>query len=285
MSPLLWACAAALGVGLALVAWAMLSGRRRLSDRIAAQFGVATQPPTLTLRWLRRANGENGSVGALLRAAGVSVDIRGHQQRRLLAAVVGVAVGLGAFALVGTTRDVHPGAALVASLCLGGIAVWAYERRLRSLAHRRRARISAQFPAMAEMLALAVAAGDGIGSALARVARGLHGELGVELRSMIAEARSGVSVFTALSRLSDRLADPGITRCFDAILVAAERGTPLAAVLRDQAADARESSRRALMESAGKREIAMMAPVVFGVLPLSVLFAIYPGLSLFSLQL
>lgn len=32
------------------------------------------------------------------------------------------------------------------------------------------------------------------------------------------------------------------------------------------------------MESGGKKEIAMMVPVVFLVLPITILFALYPGL-------
>jgi tight adherence protein C len=41
--------------------------------------------------------------------------------------------------------------------------------------------------------------------------------------------------------------------------------------------DARESSRRALIEAGGRKEIAMMVPVVFLVLPISVLFVLFPG--------
>ena len=48
-------------------------------------------------------------------------------------------------------------------------------------------------------------------------------------------------------------------------------------VLRAQAQDVRESGRRAVMEEGGRKEIAMMAPVVFFVLPVTILFAFYPG--------
>jgi tight adherence protein C len=34
-----------------------------------------------------------------------------------------------------------------------------------------------------------------------------------------------------------------------------------------------------VMEAGGKKEIAMMVPVVFMVLPITVLFAIYPGFA------
>ena len=65
----------------------------------------------------------------------------------------------------------------------------------------------------------------------------------------------------------------------DGIVVAVERGTPLADVLRSQAQDVREAGRRAVMEEGGKKEIAMMVPVVFLVLPVTVLFAVYPGFT------
>jgi tight adherence protein C len=64
----------------------------------------------------------------------------------------------------------------------------------------------------------------------------------------------------------------------DGVLVALERGTPLADVLRAQAADVREAGRRSLLEAGGRKEIGMLVPVVFAILPTTVLFALYPGL-------
>ena len=43
-------------------------------------------------------------------------------------------------------------------------------------------------------------------------------------------------------------------------------------------ADVREAGKRRLLEAGGRKEIAMMVPVVFLVLPVTVLFALYPGL-------
>jgi len=39
------------------------------------------------------------------------------------------------------------------------------------------------------------------------------------------------------------------------------------------------------MEQGGKKEIAMMIPVVFVVLPVTVLFAIYPGVAFLKLSI
>ena len=62
-----------------------------------------------------------------------------------------------------------------------------------------------------------------------------------------------------------------------------ERGTPLADVVRAQAQDVRELSKRELMEAAGRKEVHMMVPLVFGILPLTVLFAVFPGIALLDI--
>ena len=61
------------------------------------------------------------------------------------------------------------------------------------------------------------------------------------------------------------------------------RGTPLAEILRAQAQDARDEAKRDLLETAGKKEVGMLVPLVFLILPITIVFAIYPGI--FVLQL
>jgi tight adherence protein C len=70
---------------------------------------------------------------------------------------------------------------------------------------------------------------------------------------------------------------PIVARFAQGVSVAVERGTPLADVLHAQAADVREAGRRELIETAARREVLMMVPVVFLVLPVTVLFAFWPG--------
>ncbi|MGY1709295.1 type II secretion system F family protein [Geodermatophilus sp. SYSU D00758] len=74
--------------------------------------------------------------------------------------------------------------------------------------------------------------------------------------------------------MAERTSLEPLARFVDGLLVALERGTPLAEVLRAQAADAREAGKRLLLEAGGRKEIAMMVPVVFLVLPVTVLFAL-----------
>ncbi|MGA9745882.1 MAG: type II secretion system F family protein, partial [Nocardioides sp.] len=76
---------------------------------------------------------------------------------------------------------------------------------------------------------------------------------------------------------------PIVARFATGITVAMERGTPLADVLHAQAADVREAGRRELIETAARKEVFMMVPVVFLVLPVTVFFAFWPGIVGLSL--
>jgi len=144
---------------------------------------------------------------------------------------------------------------------------------------RREERMLAEFPTVAELLALAVTAGEGPVAALERVTATARGELSTELRATLAAVRAGAPLSRALEQLADRTGLPSLTRFAEGVAVAVERGTPLADVLRAQAQDVRESGRRALMEAGGKKEVAMMVPVVFLILPVTVVFAVYPSLA------
>ena len=104
------------------------------------------------------------------------------------------------------------------------------------------------------------------------------GELARELGRALDDARGGAPLVAALDAVAARTTLPSLARFVDGIAVAVERGTPLAEVLRAQAVDVRESGKRDLMDASGKKEIAMMVPVVFLILPVTVLFLLFPGL-------
>ena len=141
----------------------------------------------------------------------------------------------------------------------------------------------AEFPTVAELLALAVAAGESPVMALDRVVRRSGGELSRELARVLAAVRTGEPVSAAFDALAARSGLPVVSRFAQGVAVAVERGTPLAEVLHAQAADVREAGRRELIESAARREVLMMVPVVFLVLPTTVIFAFWPGVVGLSL--
>ncbi|MFQ4147226.1 type II secretion system F family protein [Arthrobacter sp. LAPM80] len=158
-----------------------------------------------------------------------------------------------------------------------------YDSLLGARIKKRQARMLAEFPALAELMALAVGAGESASSALERVARSSNGVLSAEFGAVLAQTRTGMPLIEALNEFSARVNVAALSRFVDGISVAVNRGTPLAEVLRAQAQDVRDVAKRELMESAGRKEIAMMVPLIFGVLPLTVVFAVFPGLALLQL--
>ncbi len=235
------------------------------------------------VRQLSRFNLGNHALERRLEAAGSTCSVPEYRAQQLMWAVAGGLVGIVLAIAAVLNLGVHPvvGVLLVAALSVTGFFL--RDNLLSAQIARRRSRILAEFPSVAELFALSVSAGDSAGGALERVARTAQGELAGEFRRVLADMRAGASVHTALKAGSRRIQLAPVERFIDGILVALERGTPLAEVLRAQAKDVRELSKRELMESAGQKEIAMMVPLVFGILPLTVVFAVYPGISLMTL--
>lgn len=154
---------------------------------------------------------------------------------------------------------------------------------LTSQVRSRERRILAEFPTVAELLALSVAAGEGPVAALDRVVRRSAGDLSRDLARVLADIRTGEPIGAAFDRMAAASGLPIVARFAQGVAVAVERGTPLADVLRAQAADVREAGRRELIETAARKEVFMMVPVVFLVLPVTVLFAFWPGVIGLSL--
>ncbi|MGH1563346.1 type II secretion system F family protein [Mumia sp. DW29H23] len=183
----------------------------------------------------------------------------------------------------GLVADVRPLAGLVLCLAAGVSGVLARDVALTRAVQRHEERVAREFPSIADLMALAVAAGEGPVSALERVADVSDGALSSDLRAVVADVRTGRPLTDALDDLSARTGVPAVARFAETLAVAVERGTPLVDVLHAQAADVREAGRRELVESGARREVLMLVPVVFLVLPVTVLFAFYPGLVSLSL--
>ncbi len=169
------------------------------------------------------------------------------------------------------------GAALIIAGLAGGVA--ARDAALGRAIKEREATMLAQLPAVTDLFALAVAAGESPLGALQRIARGGGGPLRAELGRVLDEVQHGSPLVAALDAFAARTSLTALARFLDGLVVAVERGTPLAELLRAQASDVRESAKRQLMESGGRKEIAMMIPVVFLVLPTVVVFAAYPAFT------
>lgn len=231
-----------------------------------------------------RGLGGTASVRRRLDQLGGHVTVEAFRVEQVLWAGGGLAVGL-LLAMVAAARgsSASPWGFLVVAAVLALAGALLRDRRLSVRVAQRETAMLQEFPTVAEMLALGVTAGEGAVGALERVTRMCHGELARELQRALADARAGASLIGALERMAGRSSLPALARFVDGMAIAVERGTPLADVLRAQAGDVREEARRALLDAGGRKEIAMLFPVVFLVLPITVVFALFPGF--YSLRL
>nr|WP_231713069.1 type II secretion system F family protein [Arthrobacter sp. zg-Y769] len=237
------------------------------------------------VRRLARWSPANRALGMRLQQAGGNKSVSDFRAEQVLCSGAGFLVGGAAGVLLAGSGRIG-----VASVALGTCACAVAGFLLRDYLltrqiERRNSRILAEFPSLAEMMALAVGAGESAVGALERISTAAQGELADEFNRVLAQTRSGRPLTGALQDFSDRLRLAPLTRFVDGVTVAVDRGTPLADVMRAQAQDVRDAAKRELMETAGKKEIAMMVPVIFGILPLTVLFAVFPGLALLQLGL
>lgn len=230
------------------------------------------------VRFLERIVGGGASVRKRLNTLGSPMTVEQFRAEQVIWAAIGTGVGLGIslIAVVGGRRS----PALLILIVLGCMCagVLARDWWLSQSVSAHNAETLAEFPVVAEMLALAVAAGEGPSSAIARVCRLTRGHLTDQLARVLADTRAGAPLQSALLRARDATALEPLARFLDGMAVAIERGTPMAEVLHAQAADVRALGKRQLLEAGGKKEILMMAPVVFLILPVTILFAFFPGL-------
>lgn len=254
------------GAVLLIVSWTLARRPLSVADRIGPYVGIPGH--TVVAR-------RGVPVSAVAVALGIRRPTRTTTSARRGAAIIGGLAGAGFAALL--TADQPRPIAWISLGVVGAVAgVWTGDARARLLAKRRSHLITEQVPVLADLLALGVSAGAGPVAALDHAAAHLQGPLSDDVGEALARMRSGESLERACRSLGEDV--PALRRLIDALLVSIEQGAPLAEVLRAQALDARAEERRRLMESAGRKDVAMLVPIVFLVLPTVVLIALYPGL-------
>lgn len=237
------------------------------------------------VRWVSSRMTTDASVTARLSRLGSAWSVDSFRARQVLLIVAGLVAGATLCAVIIVVRGFNPFVCIVL-IVLGGISGhFLNDWLLTQAVKKREERILAEFPTIAELLALSITAGEGTVDALNRVCHTATGELSDELNIALAQARTGTSLVDALDSMARRTGIQSLIQFVDGLAIALARGTPLSDVLRAQAADVREEGRRKLMELSGKKEVGMLVPVVLFVLPITVLFAVYPSLTVLKLGL
>ena len=165
--------------------------------------------------------------------------------------------------------------ALISSLFI----LFVTEAHLKNELKAYRESIESDFPAIVESLTLALSAGESPLTSMQRISMRGRGALSREFVQVVNSVTDGVPFATALDSLGRRMNSVAVRRFVDSMVIAITRGAPLIEVLHSHAQESRDFQRNRVLSAASKAEISMMIPVVFLILPISILFALWPSLA------
>jgi tight adherence protein C len=240
-----------------------------LGSLFAPLFGALT-------RGLASLLGGSDTVARRLHQAGSNQTVEEYRSVQLVWALLAFAGGT-VISIVALPALLLPARVVVPLvMAIGGAMLRDY--LLQRAATARLTRMRSELPTILEFLTLSLSAGEGILDSIRRVSLTSSGELSRELAGVVGDVHTGIPIAAALQSLSRSIQLPEVTRFVDQVTGALDRGSPLAEVLRAQAQESRDQTKRTLLELAGKKEVAMLVPLVFLILPMTVLFAVFPGL-------
>jgi tight adherence protein C len=139
-----------------------------------------------------------------------------------------------------------------------------------------------ELPELIDLIAVSLRAGDGVYRGFATVIPRCDGEIARELSKALKAVEYGAAFSTEIKRVAGALPHPQVSEFVAKVCTSLERGTPLAQMLSEQGVSVREEIKARLLRQAGKNETRMLIPLVFLILPVTVLFAIYPSLELLN---
>lgn len=146
---------------------------------------------------------------------------------------------------------------------------------------RDRAREIAEFegelPTYMQLMTVLISSGISPARAMDLLSRRSVSISGERLQEVVSEIHNGSSVTQALDNLSRKYDSLILRRFVTGIILAVERGSTLTPILIAQVKDARVARKNQILQRAGRAEIALMIPVVFLILPISILFALWPS--------
>jgi tight adherence protein C len=192
------------------------------------------------------------------------------RRNKMLSVTFGVAIGL--LFLMGASIS-------TILLLLTTLIVFRYwdKGTVSRIQKRRSDSAEAEFPSIVELFAVLVSAGESPSTAMLRVTERADGEMSRKFAGALIELKNGKSLSQSLEALGGQVSSPTIRRFCDTLILAIERGTSLSEVLNRQVEEVRAGQHALLLTAAGKAEISLMIPVVFLILPISVLFALWPS--------
>lgn len=132
-------------------------------------------------------------------------------------------------------------------------------------------------PDVVSVLGLLLSAGLPVGVAISWLAPRTKGEIGLLLTELDQNLALGADIAQELRELG-AYGDPGLSELSEKLLMMIERGAGVSHQVFELANSLRQALYRELLQKAGSNETKMLIPTVFLILPVTVLFALFPSL-------
>jgi len=275
LPPLVLAAAAAVAVAVPVLGWAVLArpdpATVQTRDNLArglepAGRDTGARSRTSAGAGLVRALTPRGTAARLNRLAGTAGRPPAWPVARLVAAkLVLAAVGAGLTLLVFLAS---PGARMgLLGLVVTGVAYMVPELLLYSRGQERKAAIGLELADTLDQMTIAVEAGLGFESAMARAAGNGKGPLAEELTRTLQDIAVGQPRRDAYLALAERTAVPDLARFIRAVVQADAYGVSIADVLRTQAHEMRLKRRQRAEEKAMQIPVKVIFPLILCILP------------------
>jgi tight adherence protein C len=275
LPPLVLAAAAAVALAVPLLGWAVLArpdpvavqSRDNLvrGIHLAAAGGERRTRPGAAAR-LVRALTPRGTVARLNRLAGTAGPPAAWPVPRLVAAKLVLAAVAGGLTLLVFLADPRPGMALL-GVVVTTVAYVVPELLLYSRGQERRQAIGLELADTLDQMTIAVEAGLGFESAMARAAANGTGPLAEELTRTLQDIAVGQPRRDAYLALAERTAVPDLARFIRAVVQADAYGVSIADVLRTQAQEMRLKRRQRAEEKAMQIPVKVIFPLILCILP------------------
>lgn len=137
--------------------------------------------------------------------------------------------------------------------------------------------IDYELPDFTQALGLLLANGLPVNVAIGWLTPRSSGELSKIFTQFTLELELGADPVELLQDLAKH-PNPGLGELAEKLAVAITRGAPISAQVMAHAQSARAALQRRLLRQAGSNETKMLIPIIFLILPITVLFAIFPSL-------
>lgn len=266
--------AAALAAALPLLVFALVPSRVVAPSTAAVEVPSATATPSTSspLHWIAPA-GAAARLDRSLQLAGLLPEWTVHRVLRAKLVATVSALALGA---VFVASGPSPWRVLLAVL-VAAIVYVAPDALVASRARERQERIQHALPDALDQVTIAIEAGLGLETAIARAGQFGSGPLAEELTRTIQDMRVGFSRKEAWLALAARTDVVDLRRFARAIMQADQYGVSIAHVVRTQAKELRAKRRQRAEERAMKVPVKILFPLMFSILPVLFIVVLGPG--------